>query len=258
MDINDIAQFLNEKAYQYETSSFIDSDPISIPHRFSERGDIEVAGYLTATISWGKRSMILKSANLLMDMLDNAPYQFVMSASDAEIEMLDKFYYRTFQGVDLVSFIKGLRRVYNAGGMEQLFSSGIRNGGSLRDGIAAFRAVVSEGMAQRTFKHLSDVANGSSGKRFNMFLRWMVRHSAGGVDFGLWNSIPPSALYLPLDVHSARVARSLGLLQRRQNDWKAVAEVTTALRLLDPSDPVKYDFALFGLGVFENFGADVE
>lgn len=256
MELSEITKFLDEKVSLYETSSFIDSDPISIPHQFKDRGDIEVAGYLTATISWGKRSMILKSANKLMEMLDHSPYQFVINASDSEINMLDKFYYRTFQGVDLVAFIHGLRRVYERGGMELLFASGVNNGGTVREGIAAFRSVISEGIPQRTFKHLSDVAKGSSGKRFNMFLRWMVRPSAGSVDFGLWKSISPADLYLPLDVHSARVARSLGLLQRKQNDWRAVEEVTEALKKIKPDDPIKYDFALFGLGVFENFGID--
>jgi uncharacterized protein (TIGR02757 family) len=253
IDKDQMVDFLNEKARQYEQSAFISDDPISIPHRFSERGDIEVSAFLAAAISWGKRSMIIRSANQMMDMLDHEPYNFVMNASDKEIEMLGSFYYRTFKGVDLVAFVKGLRKVYNQGGLEHFFASG---GSSTREGIMAFRSFFIQDMPQRTLKHLSDVGGGSAGKRFNMFLRWMVRPSSNGVDFGIWTKMSPSQLYLPLDVHSARVARSLGLLQRRQNDWKAVAEVTESLRMLDPLDPVKYDFALFGLGIFENFAPD--
>lgn len=249
-----LADFLNEKVLQYQTSAFIDCDPVSIPHQFSRREDIEVAGFLTATISWGNRAAILKSANTLMQMLDYAPHQFVMNASEQEIETLQKFYYRTFNGIDVVSFIRALRPIYREGGMERLFvPSG--QGASLRHGIANFRQHMIVQMPTRSLKHLSDVAKGSSGKRLNMFLRWMVRPAQGSVDFGLWQQISPRDLYLPLDVHTARVGRSLGLLTRRQNDWKAVEEITSALRGLDANDPVKYDFALFGLGVFEKFGA---
>lgn len=255
LDAQELSDFLNEKVLQYQTSAFIDSDPVSIPHQFSLREDIEVAGFLTATISWGNRAAILKSAKTLMQMLDYAPHHFVMTASNREIESLQKFYYRTFQGVDVVAFIKALRPIYLDGGMERLFiPPGLDC--SLQHGIANFRQHMIGGMPLRTLKHLSDVANGSSGKRLNMFLRWMVRPATGGVDFGLWNQISPRDLFLPLDVHTARVGRALGLLARRQNDWKAVEEITCALRGLDAEDPVKYDFALFGLGVFEKFGAD--
>lgn len=249
----ELADFLNEKVAQYENRAFIDSDPVSIPHLFSTKEDIEVAGLLTATISWGKRSMILKSANELMRMIDHSPHQFVCHASQREIEMLNSFYYRTFQGIDLVAFIISLRRIYAHGGLESLFSP-VGSDWNMRKGIARFRHEMVQGMPARTLKHLSDVAKGSSGKRLNMFLRWMVRPTHGGVDFGLWNSIDPSNLMLPLDVHTARVGRALELLKRNQSDWRSVEEITAALRLFDASDPVKYDFALFGLGVFENFG----
>ena len=253
LPIETMRDFLNEKVEQYQSSAFIDSDPVSIPHRFTQREDIELAGFLTATISWGNRAAILKSAATLMQMLDNAPYQFVMSASAKEIDMLHKFYYRTFQGLDLVAFINALRPIYQNGGMERLFIPPT-TGANLRDGIAVFRNQMISQMPPRTLKHLSNVAAGSTGKRLNMFLRWMVRPAAGGVDFGLWTRLSTRDLYLPLDVHTARVGRSLELFSRKQNDWKAVEEITSALRLLDKDDPVKYDFALFGLGVFEKFG----
>lgn len=253
LDAASLVDFLNEKVEQYQCSAFIDNDPVSIPHLFSSREDIEVSGLLTAVISWGSRVAILKSAHLLMQMLDHSPHQFVMAASDDEIATLQRFYYRTFQGVDLVAFIRALRQVYQQGTMEDLFLPVTPNG-CMRDGIARFRNFMIHDMPPRTLKHLSDVAKGSTGKRLNMFLRWMVRPAKGGVDFGLWDKISPASLYLPLDVHTARVGRSLGLLHRKQDDWKAVDEITTTLRHFDASDPVKYDFALFGLGVFEKFG----
>ncbi len=254
LELEQLRHFLNQKVQQYQSSAFIDSDPVSIPHQFTNREDIEIAAFLTATISWGNRAAILKSANTLMQMLDYSPHQFVLFASNNDIERLQKFYYRTFQGVDVIAFIKALRPIYQNGSMEQLFVPHAPDS-SLRDGIANFRTQMMREMPTRTLKHLSDVAAGSAGKRLNMFLRWMVRPANGGVDFGLWTKILPRDLYLPLDVHTARVGRSLQLLTRNQNDWKAVEEITAALRRFDDQDPIKYDFALFGLGVFDKFGA---
>lgn len=241
-------EYLEQKALQYQTREFIADDPISIPHRFSTLQDIEISGLLTATIAWGNRRAILKSASIMMDMLDNAPYDFVRNATDNDLRHLHTFTYRTFQQDDLSGFVRGLQHIYMyQPSLEQIFSP--RQGETIRDGIARFRECLLPHLAPRTHKHIADVAKGAAGKRLNMFLRWMVRPATYGVDFGLWKSIRPSQLMIPLDIHTATVGRTLGLLTRKQNDWKAVEELTAQLRQFDPEDPVKYDFALFGIGV---------
>ncbi|MBQ3634894.1 MAG: TIGR02757 family protein [Bacteroidales bacterium] len=248
-----LKELLDEKVRQYERPEFIEGDPISIPHRYERRSDIEVAGLLSATIAWGNRKSIVKSCGQMMDMLGESPSGFVMEASEAEIEKLSSFVYRTFQKDDLPSFVRGLRRVYSVGGetaMEDLFAP--RVGESIREGIARFRAVMVSAMSERSRKHIADVSKGAAGKRMNMFLRWMVRSSARGVDFGLWKKISPASLMLPLDVHTARVGRSIGLLERKQNDWKAVEEITGRLREFSAEDPTRYDFALFSMGIVEH------
>jgi uncharacterized protein (TIGR02757 family) len=248
----ELKEFLEEKTVQYNRPSFIEHDPVSIPHHFSRKEDIEIAGFLAATIAWGQRPVIIRNANKLMELMDLAPYEFVLSASPEELKRLGKFVHRTFNGVDAKFFIMALRNIYKKhGGMENVFAG---NFSSAQHSIIHFRETfLSLKHDKRSDKHISDPASNSSAKRINMFLRWMVRQDNAGVDFGIWKSISPALLHIPLDVHVGNVARKLGLLERKQSDWKAVEELTGKLRGLDENDPVKYDFALFGLGIFEGF-----
>jgi uncharacterized protein (TIGR02757 family) len=188
--------------------------------------------------------------------MDNLPYEFVMSAGKDDLKRVSRFVHRTFNGTDCDYFMRGLRRIYtDYSSMEDLILKGMKKSESLRDGIAYLRHhFFCEKHEVRTEKHFADIAGGAAGKRLNMFLRWMVRNDGRGVDFGIWKRIDPSMLYIPLDFHSGNTARKLGLLTRKMNDWRAVEELTANLRQFDPADPVKYDFALFGLGVFERFG----
>ena len=249
--VKEIKQLLDSKAKQYNCADFIDTDPIQIPHHFARKEDIEIAGILTATIAWGQRKSIINNADRLMRLMDNAPYDFVCNAEDTDLVGLEQFVHRTFNGKDCRFFIEALKNIYrNHNGLEAVFTKGFREGGSVFAALHYFREVfLSVPHEQRVRKHISDVAANSSAKRLNMFLRWMVRQDNTGVDFGLWNDIPMSALMLPLDVHTGDVARALGMLTRKQNDWKAVMEITDILRTFDADDPVKYDFALFGMGV---------
>lgn len=245
--------FLELKAIQYNKTAFIDSDPISIPHRFSGKEDIEIAGFLTATLSWGQRKSIIQKSLLLMQLLDDSPYDFIMNATEQDLKSVEKFVYRTFNGLDCLYFIRALQKLYRVGGgMETVFTSAFKDGAY--SAISNFRnTFINIGDPTRTGRHLANPLQGSAAKRLNMFLRWMVRKDENGVDFGLWKQISPAMLICPLDVHSGRVARKLGLLNRTSNDRKAAEELTTALCSFDSNDPVKYDFALFGLGVFEQF-----
>jgi uncharacterized protein (TIGR02757 family) len=241
-----------EAAYdKYNRPDFITSDPISIPHLFTKKEDIEISAFLAATIAWGQRTTIINNAKKLVEAMDLSPYDFVMQASDKELQRLQNFKHRTFNAVDLEFFILSLRNIYSQhGGMEKVFSKKE----NIKDALVYFNNVFfSIPHPKRTEKHVSNPAAGSASKRLNMFLRWMVRNDKRGVDFGIWKSISPSLLYCPLDVHSGNVARKLKLLKRKQNDWQATEELTKALRKFDAKDPVKYDFALFGLGVFEKF-----
>ncbi|MCX6245791.1 MAG: TIGR02757 family protein [Bacteroidetes bacterium] len=253
MPQNELHDFLEFKYQQYNNVSFIETDPVSIPHQFSRKEDIEISGFLTATISWGNRAGILKDANRLLQMMDCAPYEFILHASPSEIKSFESYYHRTFNGKDCIFFLESLKNIYlNHRGLENLFSINAETG--MKGAISRFRSVFLEQKhLQRTEKHIANPEKGSSAKRILMFLRWMVRDDRMGVDFGLWKQISPASLMCPLDVHSGRVARKLGLLKRKANDWKAVEELTSSLRQFDPEDPVKYDFALFGLGVFEKF-----
>lgn len=250
----DIREFLDLKVSEYNRPAFLASDPIQIPHKFSQKQDIEISGFLTATIAWGNRKSIIKNAGLLMDLMDQAPYQFVLGHTEEDLRSLQTYVHRTFNGSDLQYFITALKHLYaNHEGMEAIFSKHAQKS-TLQPAISKFKEYFFElPHAPRTKKHISDPNKGSAAKRINMFLRWMVRDASTGVDFGIWKSLGPSQLSCPLDVHSGNVARKLGLLTRKQNDAKAVAELDANLRLLDPIDPVKYDFALFGLGVFEKF-----
>ena len=246
--------FLDEKMEEFNRPIFVETDPIQVAKQFSEKENIEIAGFLTATISWGKRAAIIKNAIYLMELLGNQPHDFVLNASENDLQCVQKFIHRTFNGDDLVYFIRSLRNIYrNHGGLQKVVEKGYKVQNSVYGALDYFHNVFFELSGERTRKHISNVKKGASAKRLNMYLRWMCREDKAGVDFGLWKGIPASALMLPLDVHTGNVGRKLGLLQRRSNDWEAVEEITASLRTFDPKDPVKYDFALFGLGVFEKF-----
>jgi len=234
----------------YNRSAFIENDPVAIPHKFSKKEDIEIAGFFSAILSWGQRKTIISNANRLMELMDNSPYEFIMNSGKGHLKVFNKFKHRTFNPIDTTYFVSSLKNIYlNHGGLEKAFTKP-----NAKEGMSQFRTIfLSHQSPGRSSKHISDVAKNSSAKRINMYLRWMVRKDNRGVDFGLWKSIHPANLYCPLDVHSGRVARKLGLLTRKQDDWKAVVELTDALKRFDPKDPIKYDFALFGLGVFEKF-----
>ena len=250
----ELKYFLDVRVDLYNRREFIVSDPISIPHRFSRKEDIEIAGFMAATIAWGNRVSILRSADRMMRLMGNTPYDFIINHSDDDLKAIEGAMHRTFHAEDFIYFIEALKYIYKEkGGMEALFSHGqIRD--SLQPAIHEFRNTFLElPHNPRTAKHISDPFKGSAAKKINMFLRWMVRRDNRGVDFGIWNSISPSVLSCPLDVHSGNVARKLGLLTRKQNDAKAVSELDSILRSFDRDDPVRYDFALFGLGAFEGY-----
>ncbi|PKP12939.1 MAG: TIGR02757 family protein [Bacteroidetes bacterium HGW-Bacteroidetes-3] len=254
MTKTELKEFLDEKVIQYNSPMFIDSDPIQIPHQFSIKEDIEISAFLTATIAWGNRKSIIKNALTMMDLLGNSPYDFVLNHQPHHLDKIEHFVHRTFNVDDFKYFIIALQHIYkNHGGMENVFSKNATSN-STQAAIHEFKKIFFEiPHLERTKKHISDPLNGSAAKRINMFLRWMVRNDKTGVDFGIWKSLSPAQLSCPLDIHSGNVARKLGLLTRKQNDAKALAELDTNLRKMDKSDPVKYDFALFGLGVFEGF-----
>ena len=251
---SELKDFLEEKVLQYNTLEFIESDPVQIPHLFTQKEDIEIAGFLSATIAWGNRKMIISNSHKMLELMGNAPFDFVMSHSNKDLQTLQSFVHRTFNGNDFASFIQSLQNIYlNHGGLEAVFNKN-QQADSMQKSIHEFKKLFFEIPHQyRTQKHVSDPLNNSAAKRINMYLRWMIRQDNKGVDLGIWKSISPAALSCPLDVHSGNVARKLGLLNRKQNDGKAVAELDLQLRKFDNQDPVKYDFALFGLGVFEGF-----
>ena len=254
MKHQDLKDFLDSKVVEYNHPRFIETDPIQVPHTFKIKEDIEIAGFLTASIAWGNRKSIIHNAYRMMQLLDRAPYDFIMNHKEDDLERLLPFVHRTFNGDDFIQFIKSLQHIYtNQGGLEHIFSVHAEPY-SLQRAIHEFKKTFFEiNHLRRTQKHLSDPLKGSAAKRLNMFLRWMVRNDNSGVDFGLWKKLKPSQLSCPLDVHSGNVARKLGLLYRKQNDAKGLEELDASLRRLDSNDPVKYDFALFGLGVFEKF-----
>ena len=251
---SELKDFLDEKSFQYNQKKFINSDPIQIPHHYSKKEDIEISAFLTATIAWGNRKSIIQNAKRLMQRMDNAPYDFICSHQSNDLNVFEGFVHRTFNAHDAVQFIKSLKHIYTTyGGMESVFSKYAEKT-TLQNAIHHFKNHFFEiEHLKRTEKHISDPLKNSAAKRMNMFLRWMVRSDKNGVDFGIWKKISPSILSCPLDIHSGNVARKLGLLKRHQNDAKAVKELDKNLRKFDQTDPVKYDFALFGLGVFEKF-----
>lgn len=252
----EIRDFLNESYLKYNNRSFIENDPVSIPHLFSKKEDIEIAGFLAATIAWGNRKSIITNATRLVTWMDEAPHDFILHHSKKDLKPFESFVHRTFNGKDTLFFIRSLKNIYlRHGGLEAAFSNAATDPGSergfdLKHHIFNFRELFLDvPHLSRSEKHISNPAQKSSAKRLCMYLRWMVRKDKNGVDFGIWNRIPQKELCLPLDVHTGNVSRALGLLKRTQNDWQAVEEITSVLRAMDPEDPVKYDFALFGLGV---------
>ncbi len=251
MKQNELKAFLDEKAEYYESRRFIDTDPIQIPHRFDSKEDIEIMGLFAAIIAWGNRKSIIQSAGKIATMLDFQPADFVKNHQESDLEALPHFVHRTFMREDLLFFLRALQGLYHDhDGLEASFF----HPKGVFEGIEKWRELMLENPhASRSEKHLASPARNSAAKRLNMYLRWMVRSSRKGVDFGIWTQFDSSSLYCPLDVHSGRVARKLGLLKRKANDWKAATELRENLLALDPADPVKYDFALFGLGAFEKF-----
>jgi len=250
-NIEDIKEFLEQKTIEFNRSAFIPNDPISIPHQFQIKEDIEISAFLTATISWGNRVSILKSAQNIMQLMDHAPFDFTINHTDNDLKKITGFVHRTFNATDLLGFIACLNNIYkNHGGLESVFSQCKELELNLEQLPKVFFSI---DVPERSKKHLANICKGSAAKKINMFLRWMVRKDDNGVDFGIWKSIKSSQLFLPLDVHSGRVARELGLLNRKQNDWKSVVEVTEKLRAFDKNDPIKYDYALFGISAIKSF-----
>tara|TARA_B100001109_G_scaffold224172_1_gene196972 strand:- start:766 stop:1533 length:768 start_codon:yes stop_codon:yes gene_type:complete len=248
---DDLKNFLDEKYQEYNNVKFIEDDPIQIPHLFTNHKDIEIAGFLTSIISWGNRKSIINNAKKMMNLLDNSPYDFIKNCKDSEIKKLE-FVHRTFNSIDFRFFLHSLKNIYTQNeSMEDVFLDDDSN--FMFDGIINFRKIFfSVNHEKRSQKHISNPLKNSCCKRINMFLRWMVRNDQN-VDFGIWKKIKRSKLSCPLDVHTGRVARKLGLINRKQNDFKSLCELDRNLRLLDNEDPVKYDFSLFGLGMYEGF-----
>ncbi len=255
MELAAIKDLLDEKLLAFNRPDFIANDPVAIPHRYTRKEDIEIAGLFAAIIAWGRREMIVRSAHKMMDLMEDDPYNFVMHASETDLDRLEGFVYRTFNSIDFRTLVLGLRRIYKElGGLEHVMQLAENDTDTL-NGIVALRTAMMDlpNFTDRSKKHLANPKTGSSAKRLNMYLRWMVRKDGGGVDFGIWNNMKSSQLVCPLDVHTGNVGRKLGLIHRKQNDWKAALELTESLRKMDPDDPVKYDYSLFGLGIFEGF-----
>ncbi|MGB0170751.1 MAG: TIGR02757 family protein [Flavobacteriales bacterium] len=251
--------WLDEAADRFERPDFLEEDPLGIPHGFESPEDRAIAGFLAATLAWGNRKSILRSCHDLLDRMDRAPAAFVRHADAADLKRLEGFVHRTFQGEDALRFVRGLRSLEEDGGLHGAFAAAFREAPDTpsRPGVPDAGVALSRFKARffrdeeagRTGKHVADPLKGSAAKRLCMYLRWMVRPARRGVDLGMWTDLPLHALRLPLDVHTGNVARRMGLLKRKASDWRAVEEVTDVLRMIDPVDPVRYDFALFGLGV---------
>lgn len=252
MNKTQLKELLDQKADQFNNTDFIADDPISVPHRFSKAQDIEISGLFAALFAWGQRKTIINSANKLMSLLDDAPHDFIVNHKERDRKKLEKFVHRTFQPDDLLYFIEFLQHHYRQHvSLENLFSDGMAGTDKhTGNGLIHFHhTFFSLPHLPRTEKHLQNPLRKSACKRINLYLRWMVRDDKRGVDFGLWKTIKPSQLLCPLDVHVQRTASELGLLKRQISDWEACLELTQNLKKLDPTDPVKYDFALFGMGI---------
>jgi len=252
-----IKDFLDAKVAQYNRPDFIQDDPILIPHRYKLRQDIEIAGFWAAIIAWGQRKVIIRKCRELLGMMDHAPYDFILHHQPEDLKPLLHFKHRTFNATDTLYFIHFLRHYYQQHDtLEEAFLQGMSpRDATTENGLIQFHHLFfsMKGYPARTRKHIATPERQAACKRMNMFLRWMVRKDDQGVDFGLWQRIRPHQLVCPCDVHVARVARKLGLLKRKSTDWKAAMELTQHLKTWCPTDPVKYDFALFGLGVVEQF-----
>jgi uncharacterized protein (TIGR02757 family) len=250
LSFEELRGFLNEKADFYNSPEFINDDPVQIPHRFSLQQDVEIAGFLAATISWGNRKAILKSADKMLDFMGNSPFDFVMNFTEKNLSQIEnKAIHRTFSGEDFIYFIRRFRDVFEKyGSLEMLFKTE-ENETDFYHAIERFRIEFLLPEKHRSHKHVSSPYKNSSSKRIMMFLRWMVRKDNRGVDLGIWKNTEAKFLSIPLDVHTGNISRKLGLLTRSQNDWKSVAELDLAIRKFDAQDPAKYDFALFGIGV---------
>lgn len=250
-----VADFLNESVERYNQPTFIENDPISIPHQFTKLQDIEIMGFWVAMLAWGQRKTIINKANELVNLMDNAPYDFVINHVEKDRKRFLSFKHRTFQATDTLYFLEFFQRYYQENKSLETAFTKVTNtvDNFVENNLSAFHDFFFSlpDSPQRTRKHVSTPARKSTCKRLNMFLRWMVRKDKKGVDFGLWKNISPAHLLIPLDVHVDRVARHYGMIQRKQTDWRTVVELTETLRQLDPKDPVKYDFALFGLGVLQ-------
>lgn len=249
-----LKRFLDEAVTRYNTPSFVASDPVSIPHLFTKKQDQEIAGFFAAVFAWGNRPMIIRKSTELMQLMKMSPYQFCLNHTDDDLRSLLGFKHRTFNPTDLLYFIEFFRFHYTR--HESLETAFTAHGKTVREMLSGFHDYFFslEDAPARTRKHISTPARHSTCKRLNMFLRWMVRRDDKGVDLGIWQNIRPSGLICPVDLHVARVARQLKLLSRPQTDWQAAEELTATLRRMDKNDPVKYDLALFGLGVIEKFG----
>jgi len=247
---SELKEFLDEKADFYNQNTFIESDPISIPHSFSKKEDIEIIGFLVAIIAWGNRKSIIKNGWKLVELMESQPYEFIINYKTNQLKN-SGFVHRTFNANDLDFFLNAISLIYlNSDGLETAFNAKLNT----KDKISAFRDLfLKTPHLVRSEKHLANPLNGSSAKRINMYLRWMIRNDKKGVDFGIWNSHKMSDLYVPLDVHTGISARKLGLISRRANDWKSLEEMMNHLKIFCPDDPCKYDFALFGLSVDKVF-----
>ncbi len=253
MSKQQIQDLLEQKYRQYNRTSFIPNDPIAIPHQYTKQADIEIAGFFAAIFAWGNRTTILNKSRELLQLMDNAPHQFILQHREKELKKMLSFKHRTFQSTDLLYFIQFLQHHYSR--HKTLESAFCLTADGMENRLIAFHDSFFSlpDAPERTRKHVASPQRGSTCKRLNMFLRWMVRTDKMGVDFGIWKKIKPAELICPVDVHVSRVARKLGLIKRKQTDWLTAIELTETLRSFDPKDPVKYDFALFSLGVNEKF-----
>lgn len=255
MDQTELRDFLEAKFREYNNPLFISGDPVSVPHRFSRKQDIEISALWTAVLSWGQRVTIINKADNLFSLMDDAPFDFIIHHTENDLKKLLLFRHRTFNTTDTLYFVHFLHTYYSENeSLEDLFIPASHES-SVETGLNRFhQSFFSLPEApERTAKHIPSPSRGSACKRLNMFLRWMVRSDPSGVDFGIWKRIKPSQLICPCDLHVERVARKLGLITRRQVDWKTAMELTANLKRLDPSDPVRFDYALFGLGIIEKF-----
>ncbi|HZK08435.1 MAG TPA: TIGR02757 family protein [Bacteroidales bacterium] len=253
--MNNLKAFLDQKAAQYNSHAFIATDPVSVPHLFSRKEDIEIAGLFAATLAWGQRKVAISNARRLVQMMDMAPHDFVLNFTDNDLKPFRQFVHRTFNGTDCEYFMWALKNIYqNHVDLENVFCEGQEDVKDVATALVNFRnTFFSLDHPPRTEKHVANISKNATAKRLNMFLRWMVRRDNNSVDFGIWKRITPAQLICPLDVHSGRVARKLGLLSPGSDNFAAALSLTERLRAFDVDDPVRYDYALFGLGIFEGF-----